>query len=105
MTGRDGIDVAVRVTPGARRASVGGLWREPDGSARLVIAVRERPEAGAATAAAAAALAEAFGVAGSSVTLKRGGTSRRKTFVVRGEAGLLVARLELLLKRQEDKSG
>ena len=68
-----GAEIAVRVTPGARRT---GLEAGPP----IRIAVGEPPEAGRATAAAQALLAEALGVAKTRLTLVRGATARQKVF-------------------------
>lgn len=65
--------VEIRVRPGASRTRVGGSH---DG--RLVVAVSARAVDGAATEAALAAVAEAFGVRRRAVTLVRGVTSRDK---------------------------
>lgn len=69
-----GARIAVRVTPNARRAAVEVV----DGQIR--IAVTETPEAGKATEAARAALAQAMGVAKTRLTLIRGATARDKLF-------------------------
>jgi len=67
------VRVEIRVRPGASRTRVGG---SRDG--RLVVAVSARAVDGAATEAALAAVAEAFGVRRRAVTLVRGVTSRDK---------------------------
>ncbi len=63
----------IRVTPGAKRPSVGG--RHGDA---LVVKVSARAVEGAANAAVVGALAEAFGVRKSAVAILRGHTSRTK---------------------------
>ena len=63
----------IRVRPGASRTRVGGSH-----GGRLVVAVSARAVDGAATEAALAAVAEAFGVRRRAVTLVRGATSRDK---------------------------
>ena len=72
-----GIIVAVQVRP---RSEPGLEVTE----AGLVIRVAAPPEKGRATDHARRALAEALGVAPSSVELRSGPTSRRKTFIVEG---------------------
>lgn len=72
--------VAVRVRPGAARTRVGGRYRD-----RLVVAVQARAVDGAATEAALAAVADAFGVRRRHVQLVSGATSRDK--VVEVDAG------------------
>jgi uncharacterized protein len=81
--------ISVRVRPGSSRPGVGG---EHDGA--LVVRVTKRAVDGEATAAALAALADAFGVARHDVTLVAGARSRSKIVDV---AGADPARLERLL--------
>lgn len=71
--------VSVRVQPGARRPSVGGSH---DGA--LVVRVTARAVDGAATAAACAAVAHAFGLRDRAVTLVSGARSRAKILEVDG---------------------
>jgi uncharacterized protein YggU (UPF0235/DUF167 family) len=70
---RPGAEIAIRVTPGARRNAL-----EPGPPIR--ISVTDPPEDGRATAAAQALLATALGVAKTRLTLIRGATSRDKVF-------------------------
>lgn len=72
MTSRVTIEVHVR--PGARRTRVGGSH---DGA--LAVAVTAPPADGRANDAVCAAVADAFAIRPSAVTLARGHTSRRKT--------------------------
>jgi len=69
-----GASFAVHVTPGARRNSL----TETDGILRCTTTTA--PEDGRATAAVAAQLAHALGVAKTRLTLVRGATSREKVF-------------------------
>jgi uncharacterized protein YggU (UPF0235/DUF167 family) len=73
------VRVTIRVRPGAGRDVVGG---EHDGA--LVVRVGARAVDGRATAAALAAVAEAFGVRPAAVTLVTGATSRTKVVDVDG---------------------
>ena len=68
-----GSEIAVRVTPAARRDAL-----EPGPPVR--ISVTAAPEDSKATAAAQALLARALGVAKTRLVLVRGATSRDKTF-------------------------
>jgi uncharacterized protein len=71
--------ITVRVRPGSAHPGVGG---EHDGA--LVVRVSARAVDGQATAAALAALAAAFGVRRTAVTLIAGGASRTKIIDVEG---------------------
>ena len=71
------VNVDIRVRPGASRTRVGGAH-----AGRLVVAVGARAVDGAATEAALAALADAFGVRRRQVALLTGPTSRDKTVVL-----------------------
>ena len=84
--------VAVRVRPGAARTAVGG--RRGDA---LVVRVTARPTGGAATLAALRAVAGAFGVARSDVTLVTGAASRDKVVDIAGSPATLARRLDELL--------
>lgn len=68
-----GAEIALRVTPNARRAGIvpGEVLR---------VSVTEVPEDGRATAAARALLAQAMGVAKTRLTLVRGAKARDKVF-------------------------
>jgi uncharacterized protein YggU (UPF0235/DUF167 family) len=69
-----GAEIAVRVTPNARRAGLEMV----DGHIRIAVTVV--PEDGRATEAARVALAVALGVAKSRLSLVRGAKSRDKLF-------------------------
>ena len=71
--------LTVWVRPGSALPGVGG---EHDGA--LVVRVRPRAVGGQATAAALAAIAEAFGVRRDAVTLVAGSVSRKKIVDVAG---------------------
>lgn len=74
---QDGAQIAVRVTPRARRNAV----ELRDGQIR--ISVTTAPEGGKATAAVQKLLARALGVAPSRLELLRGATGRDKLFRLR----------------------
>jgi len=85
------VRITVRVRPGSAHTHVGG---ERDGA--LVVRVTARAVGGQATAAALAAVAEAFGVRRHAVTLVTGAASRTKIIEV---AGADPAALDRLLLR------
>ena len=71
--------VRVRVTPGAREATV-GAWKDDV----LRVKVREPAEKGRANEAVARLLAKSLAVPPTAVVLKRGATSREKLFEIDG---------------------
>ena len=80
--------LTVWVRPGSARPGVGG---EHDGA--LVVRVTARAVDGRATAAALAAIADAFGVRRAAVTLVAGAASRRKIVEVAGADPAVLDRL------------
>lgn len=84
------VRITVWVRPGSARSGVGG---EHQGA--LVVRVRARAVDGQATAAALGAVAAAFGVSRSAVTLVAGASSRAKIVDV---AGADPAQLDRLLR-------
>lgn len=88
------VRVPVRVRPGASRTRVGG-----EHGGRLVVAVTARAVDGAATEAALAAVADAFGVRRRHVALVSGATSRDKLVAVDAPADVVAERLAALLAR------
>jgi hypothetical protein len=82
----------IRVRPGASRTAVGGRY----GDAALVVAVTARPVDGRANQAVVLAVAEAFGVRRSRVSLLSGQASRDKTLFVAGDPAALRERLTAL---------
>ncbi|NHM20219.1 DUF167 domain-containing protein [Tritonibacter mobilis] len=72
-----GVEITVRVTP---KAAYNAVLRQGD---LIKVMVTTVPEGGKATADVAALLARALGVAPSQITLRRGATSRDKTFVLK----------------------
>jgi len=104
-----GVEVAVRVTPRASRAALGGIVADggPSGfggseGAWLVARVTPPPEDGRANAALVALLAEALGVAPSACEVVAGTTSRRKRVRV---VGTDVATLERRLAATATAAG
>jgi uncharacterized protein YggU (UPF0235/DUF167 family) len=91
----DGVAVAVKVQPKSRRPGLHGAVASVDGE-RLRIGVSEAAEDGRANRAACAALAEALGMARSSVRLAAGATSREKTLLITGDPATIAARLTAL---------
>lgn len=90
----EGLLLAVRAQPGARRAGIQGIH-----GLALKVAVQAPPEDGRANAALVEVLRKALGLKRSQVELHSGASSRDKIFLLRGiERSDLLARLELLLR-------
>lgn len=91
-----GILIDVRLTPRGGRDAIDGLSALSDG--RIVVAARVRavPEKGAANAALAALIAEAFGVGRGAVAVVSGQTARVKTVRIEGDGAALMARAAAL---------
>jgi uncharacterized protein (TIGR00251 family) len=84
----DGLTIDVLVVPRASRAAVGPMVGD-----RLRVAVGAPPVDGAANAAVIEALADAFGVRRSAVTIVRGERGRRKTVRIEGASAETLQRL------------
>ena len=82
-----GARLAIRVPQGASRTKVGGAYGD-----RLVGAVGARAVDGAATQAALAAVADAFGLRPRQVSLVTGATSRDKVVELDADPGAVAAR-------------
>lgn len=86
----------IRVTPGAKKPSVGGCYDAPSG-ARVIVRVSQPPEGGKANKAVCAAVAEALGLPPRAVTVARGRTCRDKTLAIEDVPADFEARVERLL--------
>jgi uncharacterized protein (TIGR00251 family) len=82
---KDGVTVAVRAQPGAKKTAIVGIYGE-GAAARLKIAVQAPPLEGRANDALIAFLAEFFSLPRSAVQLVSGESSRSKVFLLRGVA-------------------
>ena len=80
---RDGITLAVRAQPGAKKTVIAGAYGEGPG-AELKVAVHAPPVEGRANAALIAFLAETFDLPRAAVELLSGELSRSKVFLLRG---------------------
>ncbi len=79
----EGVTLAVRAQPGAKRTAIAGLYGE-GAAAQVKIAVHAPPAEGRANEALIAFLAAAFALPKSSVALVAGEFSRSKVFLLRG---------------------
>jgi len=80
---KDGVTLAVRVQPGAKRSAIVGVYGE-GASAQLKIAVNAPPVEGRANEALIAFLAEFFSLPKGAIELATGSSSRSKIFLLRG---------------------
>jgi uncharacterized protein (TIGR00251 family) len=80
---KDGVTLAVRAQPGAKKTAIAGVYGEGDG-AQLKIAVQAPPVEGRANEALIALLAKTFDLAKSSVEIVSGELGRTKVFLLRG---------------------
>jgi len=83
----DGIEIAVRVTPRARRAAFG-----PGPEERFAARIAAPPVEGAANAALTVLIADAFGVGKRAVTLLAGETGRHTRLAIAGDTQVLAER-------------
>ena len=83
---RDGDDLllSVRLTPGAAREDVGGVWTDEKGAEWLGARVRAVPEKGKANVALIALLAKRLDWQRSAISLESGDTNRLKRLRIKG---------------------
>ena len=95
----NGVTLAVRAQPGAKKTAIVGVYGEGD-AAQLKIAVQAPPIEGKANAKLIDFLAELFGIPKSKVEIVSGELSRTKVILLRGPS-LDTARATLLGTRAE----
>lgn len=79
----EGVTLAVRAQPGAKRTAVAGIYGESTAT-QLKVAVHAPPVEGRANTALISFLAETFALPKSAVALVAGEFSRSKVFLLRG---------------------
>jgi uncharacterized protein (TIGR00251 family) len=79
----EGVTLAVRAQPGAKKTAIVGIYGEGT-TAQLKVAVQAPPLEGRANDALIAFLADSFDLPKSAVTLVSGEMSRNKVFLLRG---------------------
>ena len=82
---KDGVTLAVRAQPGAKKTAILGVYGE-GATAQLKVAVQTPPLEGRANTALIAFLAKTFSLSRTSVVLISGELSRSKVFLLRGVA-------------------
>jgi uncharacterized protein len=94
----EGVTLAVRAQPGAKKTAITGIYGEGT-EAKLKVAVQAQPLEGRANGALIAFLAEILGMPKSAVVLMSGELSRSKVFLLRG---MTMARATAALARVVD---
>jgi uncharacterized protein (TIGR00251 family) len=89
-----GLEVAVRLQPGARRAGLEGFAELTDGRVVLKARVGEPPEGGKANAALIKMLAKALKAPKGAISIVAGRRQRLKTVLIEGDPPALEARLD-----------
>lgn len=89
----DGVRVALKVTPRARRDEVRGVEVDASGRGHLLVRVTAPPDAGRANAAVLKLLARRWRVPASVLHLTSGTSARQKVVHLDGPAGDLAARI------------
>ena len=90
---KDGLRVALRVSPGAGRNRIEGIVPDAGGKAVLKIAVTAPPEGGKANQAVVALLARAWRQPKGSFSITAGAGARRKVLHVAGDGKELMRRI------------
>lgn len=96
----DGVTLAVRAQPGAKKTAITGVYGE-GAAAQLKIAVHAPPVEGKANLALVAFLADMFGLPKNGVELVTGELSRSKVFLLKG---VTLAKAESLLAEWQLKN-
>ncbi len=102
---QDGGDLllSVRLTPGASRDLIGGVWTDEKNQPWLTARVRAVPEKGRANAALIAAIARLLDMPKATISLESGDTNRLKRLRIRGGGDALAcARLATIIERQAE---
>lgn len=89
--------VFARVTPGAAKDEVTGIWQGSEDCARLAIKVAAPPDKGKANSAIIKLESKTLGLPKSSVSIIAGETSRLKTLALAGDETEIVAAITSLV--------
>lgn len=88
-----GVQLAVRLTPRAKRNEIAGVTAGADGRPALAVRLAAPPVEGAANKALVAFLAERLGLPRSSVSIRSGATARLKILFLSGDGTRIIERL------------
>lgn len=97
QAGPDGLMLAVRVVPNARRDAFDGIGADAGGRFVLRVRLAAPPVEGKANRALIAFLAAALGVAASDVRLESGARARVKRLHIAGDGAAIAERLRRML--------
>ncbi|MBL6934997.1 MAG: DUF167 domain-containing protein [Alphaproteobacteria bacterium] len=89
-----GLKVALRLTPGAKKACISGLAADGKGHPVVTARVTEPPEGGKANGALLKLLAKQWRIPKTSLSIVSGASSRRKTVLIEGDGEVLLQRLQ-----------
>ncbi len=92
----DGVRLAVRLTPRAKRDAVAGLSVDSEGRSVLLIRLAAPPVDGAANKALIAFLAKALAIPKSTITIRSGETARQKMLFLAGDSEAIASKLAAL---------
>ena len=90
-----------RVTPGAAKDEIVGIWRGVKAEQRLAVKVTAPPDKGKANAAIIKLISKTLGLPKSAVSIMAGETSRLKTVALAGDTGVIVAAIKRLTGETE----
>jgi len=96
---RDGVRVAIRVTPRAARDQVTGCKPTAAGGVELCVALTAVPEKGRANKALIELLAREWGMSKSDLSVVAGVTDRHKAVMIEGAPDMLMAALGRWIER------
>ena len=97
VVGKDGVTLAVRLTPRATKEAVDGLATLADGRSALAVRVKAPPVDGAANAALIALLAKRLAVRKADIAIAAGDSARLKRLAIRGDSARIAERLQEML--------
>jgi uncharacterized protein (TIGR00251 family) len=90
----DGVEIYLRVQPGARREALKGIIAGTDGRARLHLALTVPAEGGKANQRLLALLAKHWKLPKSAMEITAGATNRLKTILINGDGATILARIK-----------
>ena len=99
----EGVRIAVRLQPGARREALGGSRELADGSVVLQARVTAPPGGGKANARLLALMARSWKLPKRDFEVASGAKDRRKSVLLRGDPQALLARLEAWLAASDGR--